>query len=359
MFKKSLLYINIIFALLLVSSGFAKYINPVDFWIPAFIGIAYPFLLIINIFFFFFWLFLSSKKKKIFFSGIAIVLTWSNFSSIINISAPARTLNEISILTWNVKNFDLYNWSNNKETRKLMMNFIEEKNPDILCLQEFYTEKSGEFKNIKEIKKRLGYKYYYFGETFNIRNKKRWGLITFSKFPIKNSGQIKFSKASKLNSCIYTDIEFSKDSIYRVYNIHLQSLHFGDDDYDYLKELKNEHKPDIKSTLQILRKMKRAFVKRSKQAQLIKTHIKNQDKKTIICGDFNDTPSSFAYHLLSENKQDAFKMKGLGFGKTLVNPTPFFRIDYLLFNKQFSIKNYKKYKVKYTDHYPVFVHFEK
>lgn len=358
MLKKIIIYINILFAILLVISGLAKYFNPIEFWISAFFGIAYPFLLLINIFFFLFMLIFSSKKRKSLISVIAIVITWSSFSSIANISAPVRTVKEISILTWNVKNFDLYNWSNNTETHNLMMSLLKEKDPDVLCLQEFYTEKKGKFKNIKELKKILGYKYYYFGETFNIKNKKKWGLITFSKFPIKNEGQIKFDKGSRLNSCIYTDIEFAKDSIFRVYNIHLQSLHFGDEDYDYLKKLKEEQKPDVESTLTIFRKLKLAFSKRAKQVQIIAKHVKDYSGKSILCGDFNDTPTSYAYNILSQNKNDAFKEKGLGFGKTLVNPSPFFRIDFVFMDKVFKINSYKKYKKEYSDHYPVQVYFE-
>ncbi len=239
-----------------------------------------------------------------------------------------------------------------------MIKLLEEKSPDILCIQEFYTEKFGKFQNIKEIKKRLGYKYYYFGETFNIKKNKKWGLVTFSKFPIINKGQIKFEKGSRLNSCIYTDIAFAKDTIYRVYNTHLQSLHFGDKDYEYLKELQKEKKGDVEGSLNIAKKLKNGFIKRAKQAQLIKLHQKDFKGKSIICGDFNDTPTSFAYHVLAKNMQDAFKEKGFGFGNTLVNPTPFFRIDFILLDKNLRINNYTTYKKTYSDHYPVQVFFE-
>lgn len=357
MLKKVLLYINIIIALLLVLSGYSKFINPVDFWSAAFLGISYPFLLFANLSILIVWVLLFKKKTYSFISIIAILFTWSSFNLVFNISAPAKSINEVSILTWNVKNFDLYNWSHNTETHELMMKLLEEKKPDVLCLQEFYTEKNGEFKNIKELKNRLGYKYFYFGETFRKKNKK-WGLATFSNFPIKKKGQIKFAKGSRLNSCIYTDIEFSKDSIYRIYNTHLQSLHFGNDDYEYLKELKNEQKADVESSLKIARKIKMGFEKRAIQATLILKHKKDFVGKSIICGDFNDTPNSYAYQVLADNMQDSFKSKGFGFGNTLVNPTPFFRIDFVLMDLAFKINNYKTYKKAFSDHYPVQVFFE-
>lgn len=343
---------------MLLVAGFSKYINPIISWIPAFFGMTYPFLLLINILFLFLWFLFFKKKSFVLISLFAIVFTGTSFIATINISAPERTLKEVSILSWNVKNFDLYNWSKNKETHELMMQLLEEKKPDVVCFQEFYTESTGSFKNIKEIKKRLGYKYYYFGETFSIRNNRQWGLATFSKFPIKDHGQIKFEKGSRLNSCIYTDIEFAKDTVFRIYNTHLQSLHFGNDDYEYLKELKDQQKHDVKNSLKIGRKIKSGFVKRAKQAQQISAHKNKYSGKSIICGDFNDPPTSYAYHLLSENMQDAFKEKGIGFGNTLVNPTPFFRIDFMLMDPCLKINSYKTYKKDYSDHYPVQVYFE-
>jgi endonuclease/exonuclease/phosphatase family metal-dependent hydrolase len=356
--KKLPLYLNVIFAFVLLVAGFSKYVNPITSWIPAFFGITYPFLLLINILFLLGWFLFFKKKRLSLISLIAIVLTGSSFTSVINISAPERTIDEISILSWNVKNFDLYNWSNNKETHELMMQLLEEKDADVVCFQEFYTERTGTFKNIKEIKKRLGYKYYYFGETFNIKNNKKWGLATFSKFPIKDHGQIKFDKGSRLNSCIYTDIEYAKDSVFRIYNTHMQSLHFGVEDYEYLKELKDEKKANVESSIKIVKKIKNGFVKRAKQAHQILDHKNEFTGKSIICGDFNDTPTSYAYNLLSENMQDAFKEKGIGFGNTLMNPTPFFRIDFMLMDPSLKINSYKTYKKNYSDHYPIQVYFE-
>ena len=38
----------------------------------------------------------------------------------------------------------------------------------------------------------------------------------------------------------------------------------------------------------------------------------------IICGDFNDTPVSYAYQQLGDNMIDAFLESGNGIGKVLV-----------------------------------------
>lgn len=359
MFKNLLIYSNLLFGFLLVLSGYSVYFNPASLWFPAFYGLGYPFLLIINLGFIFFWILWFSKKRYSLFSLVAILLTWGSFSGLLNFSIPVRNADDISVMTWNVKNFDLYNWSNNVETHELMMQLLEEAQPDVLCLQEFYTETDGKFRNIAEIKNRLGFKYHYFGETFSTtKGTKKWGLATFSKFPIKEHGTIKLDDVSRLNACIYTDIAYTEDSVFRIYNLHLQSLHFADEDYKYFMELKDDKKPDVEGSKKILKKIRRGFEKRSSHVELIKSKVESFNGRKIICGDFNDTSTSYAYHTLSKNLKDSFKEKGIGFGNTLVNPTPFFRIDFMLVDKSIKVNSYETTYREYSDHYPVKVHLE-
>ena len=56
--------------------------------------------------------------------------------------------------------------------------------------------------------------------------------------------------------------------------------------------------------------------------------------------------------------QDAFIEKGIGFGKTYVNPTPFLRIDFSLFHPMFTINGYEKVsEIELSDHYPIRARF--
>ena len=56
--------------------------------------------------------------------------------------------------------------------------------------------------------------------------------------------------------------------------------------------------------------------------------------------------------------KDSFKEKGFGFGNTLVNPTPFFRIDFMLVDEGITVNSYETFKKEYSDHYPVKVNLE-
>jgi exonuclease III len=50
--------------------------------------------------------------------------------------------------------------------RQEMFQLIANNRPNVLCLQEFYTENPGNFNNIQDLKNLLGYKHYYFAETY-------------------------------------------------------------------------------------------------------------------------------------------------------------------------------------------------
>lgn len=354
MFKKILIISNTLVSLGIIMIHYSAQINPLDFWPFAFLGLAYPIVLCLCVLFSLVWLF-SSTKYLSFISLIALAITWKSNIASFQVSTHAQTLNEVSIMTWNVKNFDYYNWSGGEDTKEKMFALIEDNRPDILCLQEFYTEDKGEHKNLKALKKRMDYKYYYFAKTYSLDNNRHWGLLIFSDYKILDTGKLTFVEGTRLNSCMYADIQLSETQNTRVYNVHLQSNQFSQEDYNFFGNMGEN--PEPSSGLKIIQKLKKGYINRAKQTTQVKESKASSPYPSIICGDFNDTPVSFAYKALSENMQDAFKEKGLGFGKTFVNPSPFLRIDYGLFHPLFTINDYRTISEDLSDHYPVLIRF--
>jgi len=99
----------------------------------------------------------------------------------------------------------------------------------------------------------------------------------------------------------------------------------------------------------VINRLKRSFENRGKEVKQIKYHIENSKYKTIICGDLNDTPISYAYAEISEDKYDAFKKSGIGLGSTYFN-IPSLRIDYIFYDKTFKSRNFTVYQEKFSDH---------
>jgi len=73
----------------------------------------------------------------------------------------------------------------------------------------------------------------------------------------------------------------------------------------------------------------------------------------ILCGDFNETPQSYIYKLLSENFDDAFREGGWGIGSTYAGKIPGLKIDHILYPKEMKVLDARVSKVEFSDHYPV------
>ena len=145
----------------------------------------------------------------------------------------------------------------------------------------------------------------------------------------------------RVNNAIFVDIVKNNDTI-RVYNVHLESQKIQLD-----KENFGE-----KDSERLLQRLKTTFSLQAEQAEQLVAHEKTSTYKTIICGDFNNTAFSWAYHKLKGSKNDAFKEAGNGLGKSYDYFFPA-RIDFILTDKQFEVNNFKTYSIKYSDHFPI------
>lgn len=250
--------------------------------------------------------------------------------------------------------FDLYNWSKNKDTRNKILTSLFEINPDILCLQEFYnSDEENDFHNIDTITRLFNLSNYHVEYTATRRGLDHWGIVTFSKYPIINRGKIIFNTRSN-NICIYTDLIIGQDTV-RVYNLHLASIRFSKTDYKFIEEIQNDEdaKDEMENSKNILRRLKRAFVKRAGQAEKVIASLHGCRYKIILCGDFNDTPGSYSYHLFDKELNDAFVEKGNGLGVTYAGKFPHFRIDYIFHSKNMKCNSFERCDETYTDHYPI------
>lgn len=358
-FNKIILWLHYAVIVSLLIATVAKYISPLIFWLPAFFGLAFPFLFILNIIFVIFWL--IQFKHTIIFGLIAFLLAAPTAYRYVQFSFTDSKNNSktIKVTSYNCMLLDLYNWKKNTESRNNILNSLNEINPDILCLQEFYTsEQKNDFNNIDTVKNLLNTPYYHVEYTTTLRNYDHWGVATFSKYPIINQGKLVFNTKSN-NICIYSDLIINKDTI-RVYNIHLQSISFSKSDNKFLDDVVSDKdaKEELLHGKSILRRLKRAFTKRTSQVDMIALHMKSCRYKIILCGDFNDTAASYTYHVLSKKLNDAFIEKGVGFGRTYAGKWPQFRIDYILHNKMLKCIKYNRFEETFTDHYPITAYFE-
>lgn len=345
---------NYLAAIFLLLSLLAAFISPKTFWPMAFFGISFPVLFVLNLAFVIYWG-MQFRWWALLSAGM-LLASVNNFLGNVQFrfgeTIPGKQ--DIKVMNYNCMLFDLYNWSHNKESRKIIFNVLQEETPDILCLQEFYTsEEKGDYNNADTLQKFLRAKNMHAEYTVTLRGFDHWGVATFTRFPIVRKGKIDFNTSSN-NICIYTDVLIDLDTV-RIYNLHLASISFGKKEYKFIDDLSKQEisDPELKESKNILRRLKKGFLERAGQTELVSAHMATCPYKIILCGDFNDTPSSFAYHTLAKELKDAFRESGSGIGKTYHGSLPFLRIDYILHDKGFSSFNYARYPETMTDHYPI------
>ncbi len=347
-----LFIVNIVAAAGMVAAYLGTHISPSFFWPLAFFGLIFPYLLIVNILFLFYWTIVWNKRA--FVSIVVIILGLSHIIHIMPMLRVERDMDQkkegdLKILSYNVRAFNIYDWLHDPKTNKGILNFIRSEHPDVICLQEFYSDKSTKTPSINYLRLfgENPYKHVVFSDN---ENRYGHGIATFSKYPIIRKGEIPFKNSNNL--CIYTDILFQGDTL-RVYNNHLQSVSFRHNNYRALEQIRlGENPPKINELRDITSRLKNAYIKRSEQTDLLKAHAKKSTIPVIICGDFNDTPVSYTYRKLSRKMNDAFLTAGKGSGNNYHGRISF-RIDYILYSDDFEASDFEKVEANLSDHYPI------
>jgi endonuclease/exonuclease/phosphatase family metal-dependent hydrolase len=358
-FNQVAMFCNHLAAIALLISYLAPHVSPENFWFIAFFGLAYPILVFINLFFVLYWS--LQIRKRGFYSLIIILAGFSSLHRYVQLSlnnTPSGAKKLITVMSYNVKVFDLYDWTKNLETRKRIFALVRDQAPEIACFQEYFHRDSSKFSNTDSLMAMPKFRYNHVQYTSSVKYNQHFGIATFSNYPIVNRGRIDFGYKSN-NVCIYSDIVIQKDT-FRVYNMHLQSIAFSPEDYKYMEDLsKDVETEDVQHSKNILKRLKRAFVKRAQQADLISASIDASPYPVIVCGDFNDTPASYTYATISSGLKDAFVESGNGFGRSYIGKFPSFRIDYILHSEKFKAYNFRTIREELSDHYPVICYLEK
>ena len=161
--NRLLAYLTIFFNFLLFFSYLSYLANPVSsIWI-SFLGLGYPLILLSNTILLIVWV----LKKKLFFltTLLLIIAGMYHHSRFFQINPILKNntyhTSKIKIMSFNVRLFDLYNWSNNEKIKSNILSFVKKENPDIICFQEYYYDTSNEFVTRELIVEELGYKYYH------------------------------------------------------------------------------------------------------------------------------------------------------------------------------------------------------
>lgn len=338
-FNKLVFFINMVLAVLTFVAYILPFLAPKIFPLLAVLTLFLPVILFVNVLFFIYWT--IQLKRQMFLSGIVLLVgtTFVNKTYAIRDNEKiAKT--EFSVLSYNVRLFNKFGWSEKETVPIEISDFVKEQNPDFVCIQEYSETK------------------YFDSSTFPYKHflkkgsKIKTGQAIFSKYKIVNSGEIVFPNST--NNTIYVDIKIKKDTI-RLYSIHLESLRISTD----VSEINNDiNIIDKQKSGKIFRQISKGFKNQQLQSELILAHKKSCTYPIILCGDMNNSAFSYVYRNIRGDLQDAFVIAGKGFGKTYNFKYYPARIDYIFADKRFDIQQFDNFTdIVDSDHFPIVMKF--
>ena len=324
---------------LLVMSYLSMVVDPAKAWFLTFFGLLYPLLSVVAVFFLC-WALLRGARV---WAVLAVVLLPSLFlmGKYYQFDGSAdETPPSLKIVSYNV---GLFAHGPARMDRMVLADslcaYLRCLDADILCLQEF---RLPENQNMQAYLRRQfpGYRADFYTLTWSSGPV---GNVTLSRLPVTGKGKISFERST--NMALYTDVRLDSATV-RVYNCHFESYNISLS--GLVKNLTDEEKVE-----QTGRKMRRSIRERPKQVAEVMKDVDSAPVRSVVAGDFNDTPLSYTCFRLLRGRHDSFVRAGKGFGATYSSLWPLLRIDYILYPKDLEAVSYRVDRVRYSDHYPV------
>ncbi len=328
--------LNIVLTVVTFSAYLLPFLAPKAFPLLSVLTLFMPLFFVFNALFFFYWGF--QFKKRMILSGLVLLMGITFINKFYKFSAKEFPESEknFTVMSYNVRLFNVFKWIDRDDVPSQIVNFINDENPDILCIQEYSTSAD------------IDLKVYPHKYILMAGDQIKTGQAIFSKFPIINEGNIVFPNSN--NNVIFADIKKGKEII-RVYNMHLQSIKISpdvteiNDDINVINQSKSQ---------KLFNRISKAFKQQQQQAELFKEHKKDCEYPLIICGDMNNSAFSYVYRNIKGKLRDSFEEAGKGFGATYKFRYYPARIDYIFADEKMKVKKFESFSdFENSDHYPI------
>ena len=283
--------------------------------------------------------------------GVPKISLYYKIDTLRHYGEPVYDRSALKVMAYNVR---MFYGDDGRSTVDSLAAFVNRYDPDILCIEEFSDLARGATMRFDSLIA-PGYRravYSRDGEgTAGV------ALAVYSKLRILASGAVDCVNDVDTTraTAVWADLRLDRDTV-RVFCNHLRSTHIKSSDSDYLMNYRFLTDTASHEKLHsILSRLRYNSISRSHQVDSLSQLIAATPHARIVCGDFNDTPLSYTYRLMSRGLQDAFREKGRGFSHTYRGFYNTFRIDYVLVSDDFEVLSYEVPSVEFSDHHPVFV----
>lgn len=258
----------------------------------------------------------------------------------------------LKIMSYNIRCFFPDGYGSDYTTDSIAA-FIRRFGPDVICFQEYQHHGDDMRRRFDSL---IG------DYRVSVLEGVEPPVAVYSRFRIASSGRVAYLDADSMpqGKGMWTDLVVGSDTV-RVFNVHLNSTSINNNDADYIVNYKYMSDSARNSKLyDMVQRLNNNTINRSYHVDELAAAMQAANHPVILCGDFNDTPMSYAYQTLSRDMKDAFRECGSGYSHTFRGFFDLLRIDYALFDERhFDVLSYEvPDSVCWSDHLPVCVRAE-
>ncbi|MDO4510575.1 MAG: endonuclease/exonuclease/phosphatase family protein [Bacteroidales bacterium] len=367
--KVGAIVLTMVLSALTVYAAYSGTIHPQRSLIAPMAALAFPFILALEVATGLVWL-IARRWRCSLIVWVAVLIAWPSVRVVSPLNVfphaytPAEDSTKFKVLTFNVENFKVAYYADKKRSLKAgeaTARYIMEQDADVVLLQE--ASLSADFNNLPfmdSIKKVYPYRDHGYHDQVILSKHPYEAVVDDS---IKNGFA---SPDDPLNNYHFFarafDVQIPGHKV-RIFNLHLHSLLLSNDDRQFYVDLtklkqKNDTEATKKAGKTLLAKINEAFCHHAQEATLLRRIINQSDANVIVCGDFNDVPTSYAYRtIMGHDMTDAWVKCGFGPTVTYHMSRLFFKIDHILYRGDMEATEIHRHKAGESDHYPLVATF--
>src|SRR5690606_36158844 len=180
--QKTLYFLNVLFAFLLLLSLIVPYIPPIKFPLLSVLSLFVAPLILVQLLFLLYWL--LRLKRQVLLPLLILLICFVQFNSFYRVpffnSTNQSGEQTVKVMSYNVHSFNINRWIDNDSIVKNIDRLIRQANPDIIAFQEYHTQ-------IPPLLAQYTYRY--------VKTKgksKSFGQAIYSKYPIVAKGSLNF-----------------------------------------------------------------------------------------------------------------------------------------------------------------------
>ncbi|MCH5239141.1 MAG: endonuclease/exonuclease/phosphatase family protein [Muribaculaceae bacterium] len=351
--------LSVIIYVITIVAAYGGRINPDYLTFPSLLCLAFPYFAILTIILILFW----ALSRKIIFCAlgvITIIFCLTPMSDAFPLGGsrkPEGTGQVFKIMSWNVIHARDIRHPDSPGNRAI--DYMINSGADVITLAEMRTLTNKEVPNFSDsLRDSLFSVYPYMAGVPTISDVK-----VLSKYPVERMEKISYDSDG---NCRYDffKIIFPENRELVVAMVHLYSYGLSEQERQVVTDINSME--SAKSSMaefkgSIRKKLREAFRNRAEDARKLREDLDDisPDIPLIVCGDFNDVPSSWTYNIIrGDDLRDAYGETNFGPAITYNLHAFYFHIDQMLYRGPLIALDLDVGKINTSDHYPLIGKFQ-